>query len=420
MRNYKLFSLDTSKLNLCPLFRILRSIPDIEKQLEGLHEDINDDDDGFGDGEHEISALTTSQSQKQMFCQTTPVMRRKLARTSSCDCTAYIIQTTSSSSSSSNQPASSGYRGSSTILTDSELGVGDHETEFSDDTAAGLPPTHCGRMPKGILRRNFNRSRLKLQQVKRNSMFDGSDEKVVDKRRSLQEFPTQQYFDNIQLAAQARDDYGPAALSPLLNYKQQQQDGNDLNGVNRFKTKLNSELEALELDFLETRNIHRMATGAVERANADDVTVLAYDRLKLRNDVSRALCNHPKRVSFSESNSDSTEMDSVGTVVVQATAENRALTVPQRFTTPPNSPNISVMALKKRARQTEQERIQSNRFKRLQIQWELLSKDSDSLLQEMSEMSVVPKLETKSGGSTPTGPQRISRIPRPISYPSSR
>lgn len=376
-----------------------------------------DDDDGFGDGEH-LSTLTSSQSQKQMFCQTTPVMRRKLARTSSCDCTAYIMQTTSSSSSSSNQPASSGYRGSSTILTDSELGVADHETEFSDETAAGLPPTHCGRTPKGILRRNFNRSRLKLQQVKRNSMFDYSDEKMVDKRRSLQEFPTQQYFDNIQLAAHVIEDYGP--VSPLLNYKQQQKlDGNDLNSANRFKKKLSSELEALEFELLETRNIPRLGTGAVERANVDDVTALAYDRLKLRNDVSRALCNHPKRVSFSESNSDSTEMDSVGTVVVQAAAENRALTVPQRFTTPPNSPNISVMALKKRARQTEQERIQSNRFKRLQIQWELLSKDSESLLQEMNEI-VVPKMETKSGGSTPTGPQRISRIPRPISYPSSR
>lgn len=352
---------------------------------------------------------------RQLFCQTTPVMRRRVTRPLSCDCTNYIMQT-SSSSSSSNQPASSGYRGSSTILTDSEFGVMGIDTtttattaEPSDDTT-GLPPTHCGRTPKGILRRNFNRTRLKMQQGKRNSMFDGSGDKVVDKRRSLQEFPTQQYFDNMQLAE------ATANLSPLLNYKQQGS-GNDLN---RFRTKLSSELEALEMELYE----------AAARSSGDEVTVVSpaaattnYDRLKLRNDVSRALCNHPKRVSFSESNS---EGDSTATVVVSGGEGVKrgfgggSLSVPGvDFTTPPNSPNVSVVAQQKRqkrAQQSEQERIQSNRFKRLQIQWELMSKDSESLLEELNEI-IPAKMETKSGGSTPTGPQRISRIPRPISYP---
>lgn len=408
--------------NVSFFFRILRSIPDIERELEGFHEDLIDD--GYEESEE---SLTTSQSQRQMFCQTTPVMRRRATRPLSCDCAAYIMQT-SSSSSSSNQPASSGYRGSSTLLTDSEFGVGvgglESNTELSDDTGAGLPPTHCGRTPKGILRRNFNRTRLKVQQVKRNSMFDagGGVERTVDKRRSLQEFPTQQYFDNMQLAAEEKT----PNLSPLLNYKQQES-GNDLSGLNRFRNKLSSELEALEM-----MELCEGTAGGGARSTEEEYVASAatYDRLKLRNDVSRALCNHPKRVSFSESNS---EGDSTATIVggggaapVQSTkcaGGVAGLTVPNivgDFTTPPNSPNVSVMAQRqKRAAQSEQERIQSNRFKRLQIQWELLSKDSESLLEELNEI-IPAKLETKSGGSTPTGPQRISRIPRPISYPSVR
>lgn len=391
-------------------------------------------DDGFGEDHHDqepqhSEMMSNSQSQRQMYCQTTPVMRRRAPRPMSCDCTAYIMQT-SSSSSSSNQPASSGYRGSSTLLTDSEFGVVGIENEMSDDTtAAGLPPTHCGRTPKGILRRNFNRTRMKVQQQqgKRNSMFDGTGEKVVDKRRSLQEFPTQQYFDNIQMAEAAAVAAAepPPTLSPLLNYKQQGS-GNDLSGLHRFRNKLSSELEALEweLEAAEEQQQQQLSQNA------------CYDRVKLRNDVSRALSNHPKRVSFSEgSNSDG---DSTATVVgytnqlvpqqQQQQPKECLLPLPgglvvNDFSTPPNSPNVSLMVAQQRRQkatqqqqQSEQERIQNNRFKRLQIQWELLSKDSESLLEEMNEIIPV-KMETKSGGSTPTGPQRISRIPRPISYP---
>lgn len=266
---------------------------------------------------------------------------------------------------------------------------------------------------------------MKLQQGKRNSMFDGTGEKVVnDKRRSLQEFPTQQYFDNIQmaelqeqLAAEQEMNEAPptttTVLSPLLNYKQQGGggSGNDLSGLNRFRNKLSSELEALELELEEDHN--------------NPCPNTSYDRVKLRNDVSRALCNHPKRVSFSEGST--SEGDSTATVVGGAgqSAKGGLLLAPQLlndFSTPPNSPNVSLVAQQKRqkaAQQSEQERIQNNRFKRLQIQWELMSKDSESLLEEMNEIIPV-KMETKSGGSTPTGPQRISRIPRPISYPAAR
>lgn len=385
-----------------------------------MHEEI---DDGFGEESLDHHNTTSggesmSTSQRQLFCQTTPVMRRRSTRPLSCDCAAYIMQN-SSSSSSSNQPASSGYRGSSTILTDSEFGVLGIDGELSSEDASGLPPTHCGRTPKGILRRNFNRTKMRVQQVKRNSLYDGAGgEKVVDKRRSLQEFPTQQYFDNMPVA----EGTGVASpgLSPLLNYKQQGSgSGNDLSGLGRFRSKLSSELEALELELYEE----------AARIEEDPHSKMdTYDRLKLRNDVSRALSNHPKRVSFTGSGN--SEGDDSTATLVQGNTTPQAerpttganLNVPVDFTTPPNSPNVSVMAQKKKLakeKQSEQERIQSNRFKRLQIQWELMSKDSESLLEELKE--IIPlKKETKSGGSTPTGPQRISRIPipRPISYPA--
>lgn len=280
---------------------------------------------------------------------------------------------------------------------------------------------------------------MQQQQGKRNSMFEGTGQKVVDKRRSLQEFPTQQYFDNIQMAGGGAD--FEKTLSPLLNYRQI--GSGELGGTGEnegessmFRNKLSSELEALEMELLETQHIHTPTMAGDGRLTSEGVDA-PYDRLKLRDDVSRVLRNRPKRVSFSESNSESTtEAEScrtvvkgVGSVATEKETSRPELQVPPlngeiAFETPPNSPNISVMAqqrIKKSEKQSEQERIQSNRFKRLQIQWELLSKDSDSLLKEMNEIIPV-KMETKSGGSTPTSgpPQRISRIPRPISYPATR
>lgn len=128
-----------------------------------------------------------------------------------------------------------------------------------------------------------------------------------------------------------------------------------------------------------------------------------YDPSKLKTEVSKALSQ--KKVSFTE-------------------------TVYPRFATPPNSPNISVANMKvsslnKRHKslshkdlslsdQTKLDKISSNRFKRLQIQWELLSKESSMLFELANEN------QTKSGGSTPVNDPPKSRIPRPVSYPAAK
>jgi hypothetical protein len=134
-----------------------------------------------------------------------------------------------------------------------------------------------------------------------------------------------------------------------------------------------------------------------------------YDRNKLRNDVSRALAH--KRVSFHNDSSAHSPLDNSNS------AKKR---VGKEFTTPPNSPNISIAAgqgtnidqLKQAEIQSKQDKIQSNRFKRLQIQWELLSKEGPQMEKEFNQ--------TRSGGSTPTSATPRSRIPRPVSYPASK
>lgn len=368
--------------------------------------------------------MTTSQSQKPLFCTTTPVLRRQSSRPLSCDCVHYVMQSSSSSSSSNNHPNSSGYRGSSTIMTDSELEgnlnmVYDDMENAGDEDKAGLPPLHCGRTPKGILRRNGSRSKPIKPQNKRNSLFDGTlEEKPVEKRRSLQEIPDQNYMNY-------SDDVAPK-MNPLLNYKQQ---CNDLGSLSKFKKKLNNELELLEGELMD-RNIPRSDSKYYNEIGhiLESLENLQepYDRLKLRNNVSRALSSQQKRVSFTEASQRSGE-ETVGA------KKGNVLELPANkmlpgFTTPPNSPNISIMGHRKSestggkkkliTEKEKQDRIQSNRFKRLQIQWELLSKDSQSLIKEMNE-NCPAVMETKSGGSTPTGAMK-SRIPRPVSYPATR
>lgn len=139
-----------------------------------------------------------------------------------------------------------------------------------------------------------------------------------------------------------------------------------------------------------------------------------YDRNKLKNEVSRALAQ--KHVSF--------DRDSCQYLAVNnsdASRNARAMTG-RGFTTPPNSPNISILRgnieqQQKIAKKSKQEKIQSNRFKRLQIQWELLSKDAQQMERELFK-------ETQSGGNTPTATTQCmvprSKIPRPVSYPASK
>jgi len=134
-----------------------------------------------------------------------------------------------------------------------------------------------------------------------------------------------------------------------------------------------------------------------------------YDAAALKKEVSRVL-SQQKKVSFND--------------VAAATATESELQQQhaKRFSTPPNSPNISIAALQRRETLDvqEQRKIESNRFKRLQIQWELMSKESSMLKDLASEQA------TKSGGSTPTSNSgssnsaQKSRIPRPVSYPAGR
>lgn len=139
-----------------------------------------------------------------------------------------------------------------------------------------------------------------------------------------------------------------------------------------------------------------------------------YDRNKLKNEVSRALAQ--KHVSF--------DRDSSQFLSTNNDARNARVMTGRGFITPPNSPNISISAVRgnieqqqKSAKKSKQEKIQSNRFKRLQIQWELLSKDAQQMERELFK-------ETRSGGTTPTSTTQSmvprSRIPRPVSYPASK
>lgn len=140
-----------------------------------------------------------------------------------------------------------------------------------------------------------------------------------------------------------------------------------------------------------------------------------YDRNKLKNEVSRALAQ--KHVSF-----DHESCQYLG--VNNNDVRNARVMAGRGFVTPPNSPNISISAARgnaeqqqKSAKKSKQEKIQSNRFKRLQIQWELLSKDAQQMERELFK-------ETRSGGNTPTSTTQNmvprSKIPRPVSYPASK
>lgn len=154
-----------------------------------------------------------------------------------------------------------------------------------------------------------------------------------------------------------------------------------------------------------------------------------YDRNKLKNEVSRALAQ--KHVSFEQSalcqylgGGGGGSNNNINNNHHDATARNARAMTARGFITPPNSPNISMSAARgsieqqqKSAKKSKQEKIQSNRFKRLQIQWELLSKDAQQMERELFK-------ETRSGGTTPTTATQSmvprSKIPRPVSYPASK
>jgi iporin len=395
-------------------------------------------------------------SQKPMFCMSPPIRRTQMT----CDCHLLVNQTgNSSSSGGSSQQPSSGYRGSSTMLTDSEMEVIINGGSGSDAMKnmfvyqyENVPELNgCEQRPptgrRGILRRTNTTSNTPTRvanvnsQKKRYSMLDQpkspqqqfknppmSQQSQQEKRRSLQE-PNfysnglEDYFNNIGGTKnfanrlpnymKARDNQNNAekdlnqlmtelelnkALSNKLNYGQQ--NGNDVD-IQDLEARLRAESFLNSLPKSELKHYAEVAN--ILEWHQQEIPI---EPTKLRNEVSKALSS--RKVQFNSP---------------QKTAKTQlqAPEADKKFSTPPNSPQMSQMVngtgkssdkkQQQRLEKEKQEKIQSNRFKRLQIQWELLSKDAEERAM----------LETKSGGTTPTGSTKIqSKIPRPVSYPNSK
>ncbi|XP_017846707.1 uncharacterized protein LOC108602908 isoform X2 [Drosophila busckii] len=341
--------------------------------------------------------LDTEQSQRPLFCMSPPVRRN---RSHVCDCAKYFQQQQQqqqdeASSSGSSQPPSSGYRGSSTLLTDSEVEADpfkqmyvyqyeqQQQTTPQQLTTTTTPPQP---MPRGILRKAKRNSMIEPKQASHQQLSK------LEKRRSLQEPPHNYALGSTDELAEvfeeAEEQSPPVAAKQRLSRK-------DLDARARAENFLAS-LPRSELKYYaEIAAILESSTGSAEGVQ--------YDAAALKKEVSRVL-SQQKKVSFND----------VGAELLA-----------KRFSTPPNSPNISMPSLQRRETLDahEQRKIESNRFKRLQIQWELMSKDS-SMLKELANEQA-----TKSGGSTPTSSaaaansphsSQKSRIPRPVSYPAGR
>lgn len=342
-----------------------------------------------------------------------------------CDCEALFQQqqnnnnrhsqnVNSSSSGGSSQPPSSGYRGSSTLLTDSEM---EELINGSPDAMKNMFVYQYDNVPdlenqqnqqrnrRGILRRTNTTTNTpsrvtpnSAQKQKRYSMLDQpkSPQQAPpqsDKRKSLQD-PTfyhqndlEEYFNNIGGAKNF--------VNRLPNYMKARDDQND------DAKDLNQLLTELELNKALSNKINIDDLEEIEaRLKAESIL---NEATKLRHEVSKNLTS--RKVSFNHPS--------------LAPSPKKHLQAPERFSTPPNSPQISQMVDKKqqspvdkkqRLEKEKQDKIQSNRFKRLQIQWELLSKEQE------------PVLETQSNVTTPTGSSSKcqSKIPRPVSYPNSK
>ncbi|XP_053947054.1 uncharacterized protein LOC128855866 isoform X2 [Anastrepha ludens] len=401
--------------------------------------------------------LDVELSQRPLFCMTPPIRRN---RPHICDCALYFQQQQQqqqqtqaqqpngeegSSSSASSQQPSSGYRGSSTLLADSadletadplkQMYVYQYEQQRMDSGVEMSPAT--GKtppqpMPRGILRKSSSHS---ANRTKRNSMIEGQQTKLSkqEKRRSLQEPPYRHTVGSSEELGEVFEEEADLYATPQP--RQERLSRKDLDARMRFLTSLpRSELKY----FAEIAAILESSTEYQ----------VAYDPAALKKEVSRAL-SQQKKVSFNDIHT-LAENEHEGDLHHQQ--QQQPILPPearQRFTTPPNSPNISVAAVrgesvprrssqldqhqtaKRLATLEEQEKrkIESNRFKRLQIQWELMSKDS-TMLKELASAQ-----ETKSGGSTPTSAATSataaaavatanaahkSRIPRPVSYPAGK
>ncbi|XP_073818359.1 uncharacterized protein isoform X4 [Musca autumnalis] len=401
-----------------------------------------------------LSQLEAELAQKPLFCLTPPVRRN---RPHICDCNQYFQReqptavTTgggASSSSGSSQQPSSGYRGSSTMLTDSEFdassGSGDnlkqmyvyqYEQQRMDSGVEMSPKVQSTPvpMPRGILRKSSSAVRNK-----RNSMIEqDSKQAKLEKRRSLQEPPNHYHIGSAEELAEVFEEETPGCeLYASPQPRSERLSRKDLDARVRAENFLSS-LPRNELKY------YAEIAAILESSEPE----IQYDAAALKKEVSRAL-SQQKKVSFNDK--DDQELNA-GTTTMQMQQPPEAR---QRFSTPPNSPNISMAtngggaqqnpaalrlqnatttqttaataAPRRCSQRDEQEKrkSESNRFKRLQIQWELISKDSCMLKELVNEE------QTKSGGSTPTSAQAAanaaaaaatkSRIPRPVSYPAGK
>ncbi|KQS52472.1 uncharacterized protein Dere_GG11167, isoform F [Drosophila erecta] len=352
---------------------------------------------------HLVRQLDAELSQRPLFCMSPPLRRN---RTHICDCAKYFqgqqTQMDEASSSGSSQQPSSGYRGSSTLLTDSELDVDplkqmyvyQYDQQRMDsgvETSPGsqLTQTPPQPMPRSILRKAHSAQ----ARSKRNSMIEAQQTQKLtklEKRRSLQEPP---------------NNYGLGSTDELADVFEEEEHSQPAQPVKQRLSRKDLDARARAESFLASLPRSELKyyaeIASILESSGEQVT---YDAAALKKEVSRVL-SQQKKVSFNDEG-------------VAAGLQQHA----KRFATPPNSPNISMGALKRDTVDVlEQRKIESNRFKRLQIQWELMSKDS-SMLKELA-----CEAATKSGGSTPTSANSTgsnsaprSRIPRPVSYPAGR
>jgi hypothetical protein len=433
---------------------------------------------------NKIASMEASiSSQKPMFCMTPSIRRTTTGLI--CDCQALFQnqnQTLNSSSSggSSTQQPSSGYRGSSTLLTDSEMEEIIHGGSSNDamknmfvyqyDNVPDMeqqqrPPTGQRR---GILRRTNTTTNTPTRvtnpsnasKQKRYSMLDqpksptqqqqqqqmhsqqnvrnssNQQQQQQEKRRSLQEpnfyhhNDLEDYFNNIGIGGTKN------FANRLPNYmKTRDSDSNkDLNQL-LTELELNKALsnklnygQSDDIGEIEARLKAESFLNAIPKSELKNYAHLLemdnenqqFERTKLRSDVSKNLSS--RKVSFNHPSP-------TPSPVRNAKNHLQAPDYEKRFSTPPNSPQMSQMVetkkspsspslatacvLDKKAQQQrlekeKQDKIQSNRFRRLQIQWELLSKEEE------------PILETQSNVTTPTGNKCQSKIPRPVSYPNPK
>lgn len=338
-------------------------------------------------------------SQNPLFCMSPPIRR---SRPSSCDCNSYYISSPTVSGTS--QPPSSGYEGSSAMLTDVE------STMFKPDNLRSdsyVDPNDL--TPSGQTKYDSLTKRTIMAKSKRNSMSDDihSVKHKIEKRLSIQDYSTipkicsddiPQYYPSQEQASTLR--YNSKQLNTQL--PEQTKENFTLNHRMEYDEETRSRVESF-LSNVPKSELKYYAEIANILESIENISS-AYDRNELRNHVSCTLSQ--KRVSFNNGRD----------------SKNHHFAADDKpFTTPPNSPNISITTARRNHEQhqqnsskSKQNKIQSNRFKRLQIQWELLSKDAHQMENELF-------MRSRSGGSTPTSaPSRTrSKIPRPVSYPAA-